>query len=197
MSSFKRVAFVASAAGFAVLALAACHYGPDVRGPFQNQYIDAESGRPIEGAVFLVVWHSVTPNFVSGGSEQFVDAREAVSGPDGRVEIPVLGGVIWRIGLGRRFYEFVPGYGHARDTVQVTPTDGRPYIDATTTFMRRLRTRQERCEEAHRPLLPSSARQDQMPRYTSAVSAERDSLKCGPMDRRSLGLRGIPVKVPD
>jgi hypothetical protein len=45
------------------------------RGPFRGQFLDAETGQPIEGVVFLAVWFSVTANFVSGGSEALLRVR--------------------------------------------------------------------------------------------------------------------------
>ncbi|MBI4264337.1 MAG: hypothetical protein HY657_08170 [Acidobacteria bacterium] len=151
---------------------------PEQRGPFRNQYIDVETGQPIEGVVFLVVWESVTPTPTGDGGRSFYEAREAVSGPDGRVEIPALTGPIVRISLDVRFHEFAPGYGYASRGTQVTPPDGRPYIDRTVTFMRRLKTREERCAAVDRPLIPAVPG-DVMPRFTTAVHVERDMLKCG------------------
>lgn len=170
-----RIVMLAAAAAL----LAGCA-GPDVRGPFRNQYVDADTGKPIEGVVFLAVWHSVTPNFVSGGSEPFYEAREAVSGPDGRVEIPGLAAPIFRFGLGVRFYEFAPG-GHAAERVQITPPDGRLYGNPTVTFMRQPKeTREERCKRLDY-LMPSPSVPNNtatIPQYLGAVNRERSDLKC-------------------
>ncbi|MBI4886902.1 MAG: hypothetical protein HY824_07410, partial [Acidobacteria bacterium] len=117
--------------------------GQDVRGPFRNHYVDAETGKPVEGVVFLAVWYTVTPNPVSGGSEHVYGAREAVSGPDGNVEIPGLAWWAWRPTLDVRMREFAAG-GYGAGRLQVSPTTGQPYIDETTTFMT-LKTREERC----------------------------------------------------
>lgn len=141
--------------------------GQDVRGPFRTQFVDAETGKPIEGVVFLAVWHSVTPNFVSGGPEQFYDAREVVSGPDGHAEIPALTGPIWRIGVGVRFHEFASG-GYVAERVE-----------PTMTFMRRT-TLEERCKRLPfaSGMVPAEA-VAKSPRYADAVSRKRSEIRCG------------------
>jgi hypothetical protein len=163
----------------AALALSASCAGRDVRGPFRNQYVDAETGKPIEGVVFVAVWYSVTLNLVDGGGETFYEAREVVSGPDGRVEIPALTGPILRLTLNVRFHEFEgDGYGGGR--VQVTPTDGQRYIDPTVTFIQQLKkTREERCKrlELSMPSVPNNTAK--IPRYLEAVQRVRAELRCG------------------
>lgn len=159
-----------------VTASAACA-GRDVRGPFRTQFVDAETGKPIEGVVFLAVWHSLVPNLVISPNERFYEAREAVSGPDGRVEIPALTGPIWKLGLGVRFYEFAKEY--ATERIQIIPSDGEKYFDTTLSALKRLRTREDRCIHAHLPLLIPDAPHDRMPLYVTAIGRERDSLKCG------------------
>jgi hypothetical protein len=143
-----------------VLGATACT-GRDVRGPFRTQFVDAKTGKPIEGVVFLAVWHSITPNLVGDGGEEFYEAREVVSGPDGRVEAPALVGPIWRLALDVRFHEIARD-GYATSLVQVTPAEGRRYIDPTITRMRQLRTREERCSRLSF-LMPS------VPRNTTTI----------------------------
>ena len=168
--------FPIAALVFATLA-AGCA-GRDVRGPFRNQYIDAETGKPIEGVVFLAVWESVTPTLTGDGGRAFYEAREAVSDVDGRVEIPGLVGPILRPTLNVRFHAFAAGWDYAPNATRTTPSNGKPYIAPTVTAMSRLRTREEQCRSANRPLIPS-APDEKMPRYTSAVHRQRDELKCG------------------
>jgi len=64
------------ARAWVVVALTAAALGgsctrAEERGPFRNQYIDAETGQPIEGVVFLVVWESVTPTITGDGGRAF------------------------------------------------------------------------------------------------------------------------------
>ena len=158
--------------------LAAGCTGRDVRGPFRNQYIDAETGKPIEGVVFLAVWYSTNLNFVDGGGESFYDAREVVSGPDGRVEIPALVGPILRFPLNVRFHEFSSdGYEGAR--VQVTPSGTKAYVNPTITAMRRA-TVQQRCGRLpFASAMVSAGAAGKSPLYTEAIRRERAILNCG------------------
>jgi hypothetical protein len=169
MAAMAVLRFVALAA---VVALASGCAGREVRGPFNNQYIDAETGKPIEGAVFLVVWNRLTPNLVDGGGRRFYDAREAVSGPDGRVEIPA--SVIWRPGLEVEFHELAPK-GFALERIEVTPPSGRRHIEPTRTLMR-VMNREERCERLSYalPSVPATA----IPKFQDATDRERTELRC-------------------
>ena len=173
--------FPIAALVFAVLA-AGCT-GRDVRGPFRNQYIDAETGKPIEGVVFLAVWESVTPTLTGDGGRSFYEAQEAVSDVDGRVEIPGLSTPPLRIAVNVRFYAFAPNYAYATNATHVTPAGGRTYVDTTVTRMRPLTSHQERCEEAHRtsviPSFYTASSSGKMERYISTLNRERDELECG------------------
>ena len=156
----------------AALVLSSDCAGRDVRGPFNNQYIDAETGKPIEGVVFLVVWNSLTPNLVDGGGRRFYEAREAVSGPDGRLEIPAV--AIWRPGVEVEFHELAPK-GFVVERIEVTPPSGRRHIEPTRTLMR-VMTREERCERLPYalPSVPASA----VPKFQGATDRERTELRC-------------------
>lgn len=157
---------------------AACQNGPDVRGPFQGQIVDAESGKPIEGAVVVVVWTHLM-NYFEGGRRE-VDAREAVTDAQGRWEIPERPTPFWEGGIAgvrRRFYVFAPGY-EIEDPAG-TPRDQYAPRESTVTTMRRLTTREERCK-----LLPlasglmSADTASKSPRYGEAIARERAELRC-------------------
>lgn len=158
---------------------AACQNGPDVRGPFEGQIVDAEGGNPIEGAVVVVVWTHVM-NYFEGGRRE-VDAREAVTDAEGRWEIPERPTPLWEGGIAgvrRRFYVFAPGY-EVQDPAG-TPRDQYAPRESTITTMRRLATREERCS-----ILPlasgmmSGETASKSPRYTEATTRERAELRCG------------------
>ncbi|MBI2160547.1 MAG: carboxypeptidase regulatory-like domain-containing protein [Candidatus Rokubacteria bacterium] len=55
-------------------------------GPWKAQIVDAETGRPVEGVVVLLVWLKMTRS-LGGPSGKYHDAEEAVTGPDGRFEV--------------------------------------------------------------------------------------------------------------
>lgn len=155
-----------------VAVLTAACAGPDIRGPFRNQYIDVDTGKPIEGVVFLAVWEKVYPTVTGDGGRYFYEARESVSGADGRVEIPAVSPLNSIFTLEVRFHAFAVGYEYADQTVHVTPTDGRAYVDPTVTRMRLLKSREERCAVANRPQIPS-VDDERMPRFVSAIQRAR------------------------
>ena len=67
-------------------------------GSFRGQVVDVETGQPIAGAVALAIWWEVVPSLVHG-TQKFYDAREALTGPDGRFEIPRLSVPPWQLGV--------------------------------------------------------------------------------------------------
>ena len=56
-------------------------------GPFSGRVVDAETGQPIPGAIFVVIWMRSIPT-PAHAAEQFNDARVAVTDADGRFAIP-------------------------------------------------------------------------------------------------------------
>lgn len=56
-------------------------------GPWRGKVIDAETKKPIEGAVVVAVFHyrTITP---VGGSDVFLDAKETTTNTNGQFEIP-------------------------------------------------------------------------------------------------------------
>lgn len=55
--------------------------------------MDAETGKPVEGAVALAQWHSATGGGIEGPSESLAKAQEAYSDKDGKVFIKGYWGV--------------------------------------------------------------------------------------------------------
>jgi hypothetical protein len=55
--------------------------------------LDAETGKPVEGAVALAQWHSTTAGGIEGPSESLSKAKEAYSDKDGKVFIKGYWGV--------------------------------------------------------------------------------------------------------
>ncbi|MBM3817424.1 MAG: hypothetical protein FJW14_00205 [Acidimicrobiia bacterium] len=163
-----------------VAVLTAACAGPEIRGPFRNQYIDVDTGKPIQGVVFLAVWEKVYPTVTGDGGRYFYEAREAVSGPDGRVEIPAVSPLNSIFTLEVTFHAFGAGYGYADDNVLVTPPSGKAYIDPTVTRMRRLPSREERCQFLRHLSSPSVPENTlRIPKYLAVTHGESDALRCG------------------
>ena len=159
------------------VASAGCN-GPDVRGPFEGQIVDAADGKPIEGAVVVVVWTHLM-NYFEGGRRE-VDARETVTDAQGRWQIPQRPTPFWEGGIAgvrRRFYVFAPGYDVANPAG--TPRDQYAERESIVTTMRRLATREERCKTL--PFVASSmsiTAATKSPIFREAISEERMSLDC-------------------
>lgn len=155
---------------FAVLATG-CQNGRDVRGPFEGQIVDAVDGKPIAGAVVVVVWTHLM-NYFEGGRRE-VDARETVTDAQGRWQIPERPTRLWEGGIAgvrRRFYVFAPGYD-VEDPAG-TPRDQYAPRESTVTTMQRLNSREERCRRLSflMPLVPDNVAK--IPRYLSAWETE-------------------------
>ncbi|OFW01898.1 MAG: hypothetical protein A3I61_02600 [Acidobacteria bacterium RIFCSPLOWO2_02_FULL_68_18] len=157
---------------------AGCQNGPDVRGPFEGQIVEAETGKPIEGAIVVVVWTHLM-NYFEGGRDE-IDARETVTDAEGKWRIPERPTPIWEGGIAgvrRRFYVFAPGYD-VQDPAG-TPRDQYAPREAKVTTLRRLITREERCEAL--PFVASTmsvAAVGKSPRFREAIARDRDTLGC-------------------
>jgi hypothetical protein len=61
---------------------------------YHGQVVDAETGKPIEGAVVVVEWHKKAIYEMDGGST-FHNAREALTGADGKFVLDSSPGIDW------------------------------------------------------------------------------------------------------
>jgi hypothetical protein len=136
----------------AIAALAAGFNGPDIRGPFSGQIVEAETHKPIPGAVVVVVWTYA----MHGGGRQ-IDAKEAVT--------DALGG--WYISA-RPTYFGEGGRG--------TPRDDRAPRETSVTTMRRI-SKWEQCDVfLSEPSVEGAL--TKIPHYFAAVAKTRDELRC-------------------
>ncbi len=151
----------------------ACSYGPEVRGPFQGQVVDAETGTPLEGVIVLISWP-----FESGPFKprDVYDAQDTLTDVNGSFELQGLQGtIIWPSVLSPRLYFFLSEHEWTLET-EVTVQGGRSFLDPTVTRMRRLTSRQERCASLDRntPLLDHP----NMRRFQEARIDESVALRC-------------------
>ncbi len=145
-------------------------------GPFRGKVVDAETGAPIPGAVFLMVWYKLVYAFVQTKME-FYDAREAVTGPEGSFELPRLSPPFFTFRIDRpRWTLFAPGYDVHR--VIVTPPTGQRLVDPTVIEMRRLKTREELLRKSSG--YPSGIPEEKMVEFLKAINIERAMLGLRP-----------------
>lgn len=160
------------------LVSAGCRMGPDQWGPFRGQIVDAETGAPIPGAHFMVMWERDNPNPVHW-TQSFYDAQETVTGGDGRFEIPRQWRFFTLLVSAPRFSAFAPGY--VAESEETTARGGQLYVDETILRMRLLKTRKERCD--HLAGGPSMDASEDAPLFDRAVQAHRSELSCSYLDR--------------
>lgn len=155
-----------------LLVMGGCRSGPEQWGPFRGQVVDAETGMPLAGAHVMVTWIREPPSLHY--SQWFYDAQETVTDGEGRFEIPrqthLVTAFVIKPGLGF----FAPGY--LIQSHEVTPPDGRAYVDPTVVKMRPLKTREERCkyEPGSNVLVPGS----EGPLFSAAVDEYITNLRC-------------------
>lgn len=156
-----------------VVLSAACRMGPEQWGPFRGQVIDAETGRPIAGAHVAVLWIREPPSLHY--AQWFYDAEETVTDNEGRFEIPRETRLLTAWVRGPDIHLFAPGY--LVQAPEVTPADGRTYVDPTVVRMRPLKTREEQCK--YEPLGVTAAAHSSVPRFVQAQYDYQRELRCG------------------
>jgi hypothetical protein len=80
--------------------------------PYHGQVVDAETGKPIEGAVVVVEWHK-KPRIAMGGINYFHNARETLTDAEGKFSLDSSPGIDWNpftFILSPRIITFYPGY---------------------------------------------------------------------------------------
>ncbi len=82
-------------------------------GPYKGRVIDADTKKPLEGAVVLAVWQRVSPGIVQR-AYGFLDAEEVLTDNNGRFVVGKRSPTTWIPGTwvyGPNITIFYPGYG--------------------------------------------------------------------------------------
>jgi hypothetical protein len=81
-------------------------------GPYKGRVVDSETKQPLEGAVVLAVWDSVTPT-IADTVDSYLDAEEVLTDSNGRFVVGKHPPISWRPGWveGPRLIIYCPGYG--------------------------------------------------------------------------------------
>ncbi len=119
------------------------HYGP-----FYGKVVDAETNKPLEGAVVLadyITWLHASPG---GPGSYFLDAQEAMTDKNGEFRISSLNAFTFRP-LSRfephpYFTIFKPGYKCYQWSEKFTPSYSLPEDKYVTIELLELKTREER-----------------------------------------------------
>lgn len=149
-------------------------------GPFRGQIVDVETGKPIAGAVVLVVWWEDVPNPIQQASK-FYDTREGVTDANGRFEVPRLTPPFFTFRIRQpQVTYFAPGYVPHGEVV--TPPDGKPFVAPTVIQMRRLKTREELLKKSRG--YPSGIPEEKMREFLKVINIERGMLGLRPEGER-------------
>jgi hypothetical protein len=182
----------ALARGGAVLLLvvaALCSSGSAAHadGPFTSRVIDAETRRPITGAVVLAYWIRLLP--IGGHTpEVFEDAIEVTTDDNGQFTIPRRS----HVGIGHLegpfFVIFAPGYAFY-PLFQVEPQNksDEDVQNGATVVLRRWASEKERLRIFEVQNFVSQVPPERMPRLSEAVNAEERAtgLAPEPLGRRT------------
>ena len=99
------------ATGLLILTLFACYWG--LEQPFTARVVDAETGEPVEGAVYLAAWYSTTwleKAWFEGPSTKMSHFREGFTDANGEIHVPGFWFKVPFIGRDRNLTVYKPGY---------------------------------------------------------------------------------------
>jgi hypothetical protein len=148
--------------------------------PIRGRVVDDKTGAPLEGAVVVAVYEVTMPS-VGGEVDEDVDAAEAVTGPDGRFEIPprfVFGNLFpgaWFDEV-RAFYVIRTGYACRRVWSRLSKLQGPN--ESVEFRLRNDATTEERKKLLDRPSMLSPIRYQQ---FFNLYNQERIKLGLRPL----------------
>ena len=149
--------------------------GKEQWGPFRGQIVDVGTGKPIKGAVVLVVWWKDVPTPVHA-VQRFYDAREAVTDAEGRFEVPGrFPALLWLFIRKPQFHYFAPGYV----PLSVVVPNEQTSVSQKVVQMRWLKTREELLKKSRSR--PGRVPLHKMTEFTKAINVERKMLGFKPL----------------
>jgi hypothetical protein len=99
------------ATGLLLAALVGCYWG--LEQPCTARVVDAETGKPVEGAVYLAAWYSTTwleKAWFEGPSTKMSHFREGFTDANGEIHVPGFWFKVPFIGRDRNLTVYKPGY---------------------------------------------------------------------------------------
>jgi hypothetical protein len=159
---------------------------------YRGKVVDAETGEPLEGAVFVITWHK-RPFITMNGPQYFHSANEGLT--DGKGEFSVDGspGVDWNpftyIMERPHIAIFKPGYapfpvGHLRETRQ-EETEQEMITGGALVKLPRLKTEQE-MKQYTGPAnmrIPSDVPYNEIPNLIKLINSHRKSIGFSPIGK--------------
>ncbi len=128
-------------------------------GPYEGRVIDAETGKPIEGAVAHGKWMKVYPN-PAGSSSEYYDSYEVLTDKNGEFKIPGKGLLVFSnvddmtLTIFKAGYDQFPRHSNWSGLVQFGPFDKVVWENGKGTFkLRKLTMEERRKESIDMPLL--------------------------------------------
>jgi hypothetical protein len=110
LSALRGLIFAAIATGIIICGSTSDTWAQIYRG----KVVDAETGQPLEGAVFVIVWNK-KPGITMNGPQYFHSAREALTDAKGEFSVDGSPGIDWNpftyIVKNPSVAIFMPGYG--------------------------------------------------------------------------------------
>ena len=162
-------------------------------GPYKGKVIDAETKKPLEGAVVLAVWQRVSAGVVQK-AYGFLDAEEVLTDSNGQFVIGKDSPVSWIPGTwvyGPDITIFYPGYGfypryHVSPSMPLGGTERVLEMMANEEVvfeLPRLKTMDERVK-VQRGVISSDVPDEKMPNLIRLLNLERQKLGFEPIHKK-------------
>ena len=150
-------------------------------GPWSGRIMDAETKRPIEGAVVVAMWDKIYPTIVISYSS-FFDASETLTDSTGNFVIPAFKAINFTpfTRIRRPTFEiFKPGYSTAYTsdsplTLVDHPTRAEMFKGGVVLELRKVKTREERLK--NKPSWPVEAGPEKLPLFYALMDEESRNL---------------------
>jgi hypothetical protein len=154
-------------------------------GPFAGKVVDAESGRPIEGAAVLIVF-SVETGTLGGTVYSFADAVETLTDAKGEFRFPpkrvylVKGMSNWsddhQISIFKPGFGAYPGHDRAFSSWEKKHARIIPENEFITYYLPKLKTLEEIKENHNKIEIPGSINNDKMPNLRRLIDEDSDMI---------------------
>jgi len=153
-------------------------------GPYRGKVIDAETKKPIEGAVVVAVWMKNEFRVIES-HEVFAEAKETLTDKDGEFVIP---GYKWtsiffyfgiqppEIFIFKSGYGFFPRYQISPNPKQSNAALLEPFKTHGLVELPLLKTREERLDVFHGYWLPGLVPHEKVPNFIGIKNIERKNL---------------------